>query len=82
MRVKGTEQYQELRDESRESRQTNRAQHDDGKECGQYRRWSLQTGERRLLTRKLRGNARLSPAGRYALAFEPQKKQWTAWRTG
>ncbi|MET0517381.1 MAG: prolyl oligopeptidase family serine peptidase, partial [Burkholderiaceae bacterium] len=40
----------------------------------------LQSGERRALTRKLRGTAKLSPTGRYALAFEPEKKQWTAWR--
>lgn len=40
----------------------------------------LQTGAPRLLARQLRLPPKLSPAGRYMLAFEPLAKTWFAWR--
>ncbi|MCH7344673.1 prolyl oligopeptidase family serine peptidase [Pelomonas sp. CA6] len=41
----------------------------------------LQTGQSRLLAKKLRHTPRLSPGGRYVLGFDAQALRWLAWST-
>jgi dipeptidyl aminopeptidase/acylaminoacyl peptidase len=39
----------------------------------------LQTGQARLLTKKLRFSPSMSPAGKYIMAFDAATSQWLAW---
>ncbi|MFG6448772.1 prolyl oligopeptidase family serine peptidase [Roseateles sp. BYS180W] len=41
----------------------------------------MESGESRLLARKLRQAPRLSPAGRYIAGFDAQNRRWLAWES-